>query len=91
MNDFETELLELIMDTIREDKNQSEAFLRRDLNTIIRRAMEAHDEEVRRDTRARLNEDEIYDEGHEDGYIMGWEDAKQEIVDSINEMIRKNN
>lgn len=91
MNDFEAELLELIMDTIREDKYQSEMFLRRDLDTIIRRHMVVHDEEVRLETKAMLEEDEIYDEGYEDGYVTGWDDAKQDILDAVNEIYRKNN
>lgn len=91
MNDFEAELLELIMDIIREDKDQSEAFLRRDLDTIIRRHMIVHDEEVRRDTREMLDEDEIYDEGFDQGYIAGWDDAKEEIMNTVNEVYRKKN
>lgn len=91
MNDFEAELLELIMDTVREDKDQSEAFLRRDLDIVIRRAMKEHDEEVRRETKAMLDEDEIYDEGFDQGYISGWDDAKEEIMSAVHEVYRRDN
>lgn len=86
MNDFEAELLELIMDTIREDKDQSEMFLRRDLDMIIRREMKEHDEEVRRETKLLLDEDEAYDEGYDDGYTNGWNDAREEIQELAREM-----
>jgi flagellar biosynthesis/type III secretory pathway protein FliH len=86
MNDFEAELLELIMDTIREDKDQKETFLRRDLDTIIRRHMAAHDEEIRRETKSMLDEDEAYDEGYDDGYAVGWNDAKEEMCEALNEL-----
>lgn len=86
MNDFEAELLELIMEIIREDKNQNENFLRRDLDIIIRKHMAMHDAGVRRETRSMLDEDEIYDEGFEDGYTIGWNDAKEEICEAINEL-----
>ena len=86
MNDFEAELLELIMDTIREDKDQNENFLRRDLDIIIRRHMVAHDEEVRRETRYMIDEDEIYDYGYSNGYNDGWNEAKEEMREAINEL-----
>ena len=89
MNDFEAELLELIMDTIREDKDQKETFLRRDLDIIIRRHMAVHDEEVMERAKDMLDQDEIYDEGYNDGYANGWNDAKQEILDTVNEVYRK--
>lgn len=86
MNDFEAELLELIINTIREDKDQNENFLRRDLNIIIRRHMAVHDEEVRRETKSMLDEDKIYDDGYNDGYIAGWNEAKEEMCEAINEL-----
>ena len=90
MNDFITQLVEDIMVTIEEDKNYTEKILRSDIKHLIAQALNDHDEKIRREARAMLDEDEIYDEGHEDGYVLGWEDAKQEIIDNINEMIRKN-
>ena len=86
MNNFETELVELIMDTVREDKDQSEAFLRRDLGIVIRRAMLEHDEEVMEHARAMLDQDEIYDEGYDDGYSSGWNDAREEIQELARDM-----
>jgi hypothetical protein len=86
MNDFEAELLELIMDTIREDKDQNESFLRRDLDIIIRKHMAMHDEEVRLEAKAMLDEDEVYDNGYDDGYTSGWNDAKEEIGEALNEL-----
>ena len=38
-----------------------------------------------------LDQDEIYDEGFDQGYIAGWDDAKEEIMSAVNEVYRKNN
>ena len=86
MNDFEAELLELIMDTIREDKDQKETFLRRDLDIVIRRAIKEHDAEVMEQAKDMLDQDAVYDEGYDDGYTSGWNDAREEIQELAREM-----
>ena len=89
MNDFVTNLVSDIMDVIEEDRGYAEKLLRSDIHYLIARALEDHDKEIMEQAKDMLDQDEIYDEGFEAGYVNGWDDAKEEIMGAVNEVYRK--
>lgn len=86
MNDFITQLVEDIMDTIEEDRGYAEKLLKSDIQYIIMRALDEHDKEIMEQAKDMLDQDAVYDEGYDDGYTAGWNAAKEDIIDNLENM-----